>query len=105
MHSHGLENQAIEIVAQGLNTDAPSAFEKTTWGAGDDSGPAMDLVGYGMTKACADKVGLLSFAPSSYLVSGFSPFSLDINPHFVLALLSSLMHIQIVNLECLLTSS
>ncbi|KAI5823323.1 thiolase-like protein [Schizophyllum commune Tattone D] len=56
VHAHHLENQAIEIVAQGLNTDAPSAFEKTTWGAGDDSGPAMDLVGYGMTKACADKV-------------------------------------------------
>ncbi|KAA1475435.1 thiolase-like protein [Dentipellis sp. KUC8613] len=47
VHAHGLENQAIEIVAQGLQTDTPDAF------AGDD---AMNVVGYGMSKRCADTV-------------------------------------------------
>ncbi|KAI0030339.1 thiolase-like protein [Vararia minispora EC-137] len=47
VHSHGLENQAIEIVAQALATDTPDAF------TGDD---AMAVVGYGMTKRAADAV-------------------------------------------------
>ena len=47
MHKNGLENQAIEIVATGLTTDSPSAFE---------SHSAMEVVGYSMTKNCADKV-------------------------------------------------
>ncbi|KAK0207947.1 sterol carrier protein 2 [Desarmillaria ectypa] len=47
VHSHGLENQAIEIVASALMTDIPDAFESTS---------AMEVIGYGMTKKCADKV-------------------------------------------------
>lgn len=47
MHAHGLENQAIEIVAQALATDGPEAFESSS---------AMEVVGYNMTKVCADKV-------------------------------------------------
>lgn len=47
VHSHGLENQAIEIVAQALTTDSPATYE---------SGSAMNLVGYEMSKICADKV-------------------------------------------------
>lgn len=55
MHAHKLENQAIEIVAQALETDHPAAFE---------SGSAMEVVGYGMTKRCADKV---------FAQAGFTP--------------------------------
>ncbi|PBL01312.1 thiolase-like protein [Armillaria gallica] len=44
---HGLENQAIEIVASALMTDIPDAFESES---------AMEGIGYGMTKKCADKV-------------------------------------------------
>ncbi|PPQ90269.1 hypothetical protein CVT25_013094 [Psilocybe cyanescens] len=47
VHAHGLENQAIEIVAQALATDGNSAFEGRS---------AMDVVGYEMSKVCADKV-------------------------------------------------
>ncbi|KAH9921420.1 thiolase-like protein [Fomitopsis serialis] len=47
VHAHGLENQAIEIVAQALCTDEPSAFESKS---------PMEIVGYGMTKNCANKV-------------------------------------------------
>ncbi|EKM60734.1 uncharacterized protein PHACADRAFT_246837 [Phanerochaete carnosa HHB-10118-sp] len=47
VHAHGLENQAIEIVAQAMATDDPTAFE---------SKRPMNVVGYGMTKTCADKV-------------------------------------------------
>lgn len=47
VHAHNLENQAIEIVAQALTTDQPSAFESRS---------AMEVVGYGMSKDCADKV-------------------------------------------------
>ncbi|KAJ7903657.1 sterol carrier protein 2 [Mycena olivaceomarginata] len=47
VHAHGLENQAIEIVAQALATDGPEAFESSS---------AMEVVGYNMTKVCADKV-------------------------------------------------
>ncbi|KAF8446441.1 thiolase-like protein [Boletus edulis BED1] len=55
VHAHKLENQAIEIVAQALTTDQPAAFE---------SGSAMEVVGYGMTKRCADKVfAQAGFAP------------------------------------------
>ncbi|KAH0838722.1 thiolase-like protein [Lanmaoa asiatica] len=55
VHAHKLENQAIEIVAQALETDHPAAFE---------SGSAMEVIGYGMTKRCADKVfAQAGFAP------------------------------------------
>lgn len=47
MHEHKLENQAIEIVATALTTDQPSAFETHS---------AMEIIGYGMTKTCANKV-------------------------------------------------
>ncbi|KAJ3541809.1 hypothetical protein NMY22_g3746 [Coprinellus aureogranulatus] len=46
VHAHGLENQAIEIVAQTLSTDGPTTFE---------SDSAMDVVGYTMTKVAADQ--------------------------------------------------
>ena len=55
MHANKLENQAIEIIAQALETDGPATF---------DSESAMELVGYGMTKRCADKVfAQAGFAP------------------------------------------
>jgi sterol carrier protein 2 len=55
VHARKLENQAIEIVAQALETDHPAAFE---------SGSALEVVGYGMTKRCADKVfAQAGFAP------------------------------------------
>ena len=47
VHSHGLENQAIEMVAQALSTDGVDTFEGHS---------AMDVVGYNMSKNCADKV-------------------------------------------------
>ncbi|TFK38615.1 thiolase-like protein [Crucibulum laeve] len=47
VHAHRLENQAIEIVAQALTTDGTETFEGRS---------AMDVVGYGMSKACADQV-------------------------------------------------
>ncbi|THH17189.1 hypothetical protein EW146_g3572 [Bondarzewia mesenterica] len=47
VHEHGLENQAIEIVGQALTTDGPGAFNGKN---------AMDVVGYGMSKRCADEV-------------------------------------------------
>jgi len=47
VHAHKLVNQAIEIVAQALTTDGPSTFEGRS---------AMDVVGYSMTKNCADQV-------------------------------------------------
>lgn len=55
VHAHKLENQAIEIVAQALETDNPATFE---------SGSAMEVAGYGMSKRCADKVfAQAGFAP------------------------------------------
>lgn len=45
MHSHNLENQAIEIIGQQLSTDFPAAFESRS---------AIELVGYSMTRAAAD---------------------------------------------------
>ncbi|KAF8724828.1 hypothetical protein AX14_008577 [Amanita brunnescens Koide BX004] len=47
VHLHGLENQAIEIVAQALTTDGPGTY---------DNRSPMDLIGYEMTQVCADKV-------------------------------------------------
>jgi len=47
VHAHGLENQAIEIVSQALCTDQPATFESRS---------ALEVVGFGMTKTCADKV-------------------------------------------------
>ncbi|KAL0578156.1 hypothetical protein V5O48_003822 [Marasmius crinis-equi] len=55
VHKHKLENQAIEIVSQALTTDSPVTFET------DD---AMEVVGYSMTKNCADKV---------FAEAGFAP--------------------------------
>lgn len=47
VHKHKLENQAIEVVASGLTTDGAATFEGRS---------AMDVVGYNMSKVCADKV-------------------------------------------------
>ncbi|OJT14337.1 Non-specific lipid-transfer protein [Trametes pubescens] len=47
VRKHGLENQAIEIVAQALTTDEPITFESKS---------AMEVVGYGMSKKAADQV-------------------------------------------------
>ncbi|KAI0072356.1 thiolase-like protein [Panus rudis PR-1116 ss-1] len=47
VHAHGLENQAIEIVGQSLTTDDPSTFESKS---------AMNVVGYNMSKSCAEQV-------------------------------------------------
>lgn len=45
MHSHGLENQAIEIIGQALTTDLPSTFEDKS---------AMELVGCSMAKKAVE---------------------------------------------------
>lgn len=42
-----MENQAIEVVANALMTDDPSTFENRS---------PMDVVGFTMTKNCADEV-------------------------------------------------
>lgn len=55
MHANGLENQAIEIVSTALMTDDPSTFESKS---------AMNVVGYSMTKNCADKI---------FAEAGFAP--------------------------------
>ncbi|KAF5382790.1 hypothetical protein D9757_007285 [Collybiopsis confluens] len=47
VHKHGLENQAIEMVASSLKTDNPLAFEANS---------AMEVVGYTMSKNCANEV-------------------------------------------------
>ncbi|KXN84815.1 Non-specific lipid-transfer protein [Leucoagaricus sp. SymC.cos] len=47
VHKHGLENQAVEVVAMHLTTDGIGTFEGRS---------PMEVVGYGMTKSCADKV-------------------------------------------------
>ena len=55
VRAHKLENQAIEIVAQALETDHPDTF---------DAESATVLVGYDMTQRCADKVfAQAGFAP------------------------------------------
>ncbi len=55
VHAHKLENQAIEIVAQALTTDKPPTFQ---------SGSAMEMVGYSMSKDAADRVfAQAGFAP------------------------------------------
>jgi acetyl-CoA acetyltransferase len=59
VREHGLEAQAIEIVAQAMTTDFPSSFE----------GSDMSLVGFDMTKAAADKV---------YEESGLGPEDVDV---------------------------
>ena len=51
MRKHGLENQAIEIVSQALTTDDPSTLETRS---------AMNVVGYTMSKNCADEVFALA---------------------------------------------
>ncbi|KAF8624860.1 hypothetical protein AX15_005739 [Amanita polypyramis BW_CC] len=47
VHSHALENQAIEIVAQELATDGLGTYENKS---------PMELVGYKMTEVCTNKV-------------------------------------------------
>jgi len=47
VHKHKLENQAIEIVAIDLCTDQPVTFESRS---------AMELVGFSMSRRCADNV-------------------------------------------------
>lgn len=47
VHKHGLENQAIEVVAMHLTTDGPATFEGRS---------SMAVVGYEMSKTCANKV-------------------------------------------------
>ena len=55
VRAHQLENQAIEIVAQALETDRPDTF---------DTESALELAGQGMSKRCADKVfAQAGFAP------------------------------------------
>ena len=46
VHKHGLEGQAVEILAMEMATDVPSAFQKSS----------MQLVGYDMSKNAAEKV-------------------------------------------------
>ena len=59
----------------------------------------MDLVGYGMTKACADKVGLLSFALCCKSVSALSSHrELSYSSRFLPP-----VHIRLVYLRHLLT--
>lgn len=45
MKEHGLEDQAVEIVAMELTTDVPKMFESN-----------IELVGYSMTRNAAEKV-------------------------------------------------
>jgi acetyl-CoA acetyltransferase len=59
VREHGLQEQAMEIVAQAMTTDFPSSFE----------GSDMKLVGFDMTKAAADKV---------YEESGLGPDDVDV---------------------------
>lgn len=47
VHRHGLENQAIEVVGNALMTDGIETFENRS---------AMELVGFSMTRRCADEV-------------------------------------------------
>lgn len=47
VHKHGLENQAVEVIAMHLTTDGPTTFESRS---------PMEVIGYSMTKACAEKV-------------------------------------------------
>jgi len=47
VHQHGLENQAIEIAGNALVTDGVETFEERS---------AMELVGFAMTRRCADEV-------------------------------------------------
>lgn len=56
VHTHHLENQAIEIVGQAMRTDGPSSF---------DDKSAMDLVGFTMSQDCCDA----AFAQAGFGVS------------------------------------
>jgi len=47
VHQHELENQAIEVVGNALVTDGVETFEART---------ALELVGFSMTRRCADEV-------------------------------------------------
>jgi sterol carrier protein 2 len=46
VHKHGLEPQAVEILAMEMVTDKPSTFNEKS---------CIKLVGYDMTKSAADK--------------------------------------------------
>jgi len=60
VNRHGLQNQAVEILAMEMTTDTASTFD-------DES--AMKLVGFDMTKAAAQKV---------YKKAGVSPKDVDV---------------------------
>ena len=47
MLSHGLQDQAVEVMSIGMTTDSKETF---------DSGSSMNLVGYDMARRCAQKV-------------------------------------------------
>jgi len=55
VHQHGLENQAIEIAGNALVTDGVETFEERS---------AMELVGFSMTRRCADEVFCQAGFPS-----------------------------------------
>jgi len=47
VHQHGLENQAIEVAGNALVTDGVETFAERS---------ALELVGFTMTRRCADEV-------------------------------------------------
>ncbi len=57
---HGLEDQAVEILGISLRTDKPQTF---------NSKSSMQLVGYDMTKECAE---------DAYRKSGLSPKDINV---------------------------
>jgi acetyl-CoA acetyltransferase len=59
VREHGLQDQAVEIVAQSMTTDFPSSF----------NGSDMSLAGYDMTRAAVDQV---------YEASGYGPEDIDV---------------------------
>lgn len=60
VRKHGLENQAVEIVAQAMASDTQATY---------DGGDSIHLVGYDMSKTAADKV---------YARSGLGPQDVDV---------------------------
>jgi sterol carrier protein 2 len=60
VHKHGLEPQAVEILAMEMVTDKPSTFNEKS---------CIKLVGYDMTKSAADK---------AYQVAGLKPEDVDV---------------------------
>ena len=56
VHQYGLENQAIEVAGNALVTDGVETFEERS---------AIELVGFSMTRRCADEVFSQAGFPSS----------------------------------------